>query len=158
MDKNYDLLIEKNNYLIRVVNKKNKLENAYSNYLNKLNIFLKKKEILNKFKNKEKIKVELNKKNIWKNKIIDNCLKGKEYEFHVLSRIFGDLEKNENEKEKIDKIFNLLLKTIQNNLDLDINLNDIFNNEGIRQFKIICQKFGLIESLLPNQKKEDSNE
>ena len=126
--------------------------------MNKLNIFLKKKEILNKCKNKEKIKVELNKKNIWKNKIIDNCLKIKEYEFHVLSKIFGDLDKNKNEKEKTDKVLNLLLKTIEYNLDLNINLNDIFNNEGIRQLKIICQKFGLIESLLPNQIKENSNE
>ena len=156
MDKNYDLLIEKNNYLIRVVNKKNKLENAYSNYLNKLNIFLKKKEILNEFKNKEKIKVELNNKNILKNKIIDNCLKVKEYEFHVLNTIFADFitKKKESKKQKIDKIFNLLLKTIQNNLDLDIKLNDIFNNEGIKQFRIICQKFGLIKSSFPIKSKK----
>ena len=51
-----------------------------------------------------------------------------------------------------------MLKTINSNLDLDINLNDIFNNEGKRQFRIICQKFGLIENLLPNQIREDLNE
>ena len=158
MDKNYNLLIEKNNYLTRVVKKKNKLENAYFNYLNKLYIVLNKKEKLNEFQNKIKIKVELNKKNIWKNKIIDNCLKGKEYEFQILNKIFGYFEKKENEKENIGKVINLLLKTIQNNLDLEINLNDIFNNEGKRQFRIICQKFGLIENLLPNQIREDLNE
>lgn len=158
MDKNYNLLIEKNNYLNRVVHKKNKLENAYFNYLNKLNIVLKKKEKLNEFKIKKKIKVELIKKKIWKNKIVDNFVKGKEYEFQVVDKIFGEYKKKENEKEKIDKVINLLLKTIQSNLDLDINLNDIFNDEGIRQFRIVCQKFGLIESLLPNQIKEDPNE
>ena len=158
MDKYYNLLIEKNNYLNRVVHKKKKLENAYFNYLNKLNIVLKKKEKINEFKIKKKIKVELNKKKICKNKIIDNCVKGKEFEFQVLNKIFGGYKKKENENEKIEKVMNLLLKTIQSNLDLDINLNDIFNNEGIRQFRIICQKFGLIESLLPNQIKEDPNE
>ena len=158
MDKYYNLLIEKNNYLNRVVDKKKKLENAYFNYLNKLNIVLKKKEKINEFNIKKKIKVELNKKKICKNKIVDNCVKGKEFEFQVLNRIFGTYKKKENGNEKIEKVMNLLLKTIQSNLDLDINLNDIFNNEGIRQFRIICQKFGLIESLLPNQIKEDPNE
>ena len=126
--------------------------------MNKLNIVLKKKEKINEFKIKKKIKVELNKKKIWKNKIVDNFVKGKEYEFQVVDKIFGDYKKKENEKEKIKKVINLLIKTIQSNLDLDINLNDIFNNEGIRQFRILCQKFGLIESLLPNQIKEDPNE
>ncbi len=158
MDKYYNLLIEKNNYLNRVVHKKNKLENAYFNYLNKLNIVLKKKEKIHEFKIKKKIKVELNKKNFWKNKIFDNFVKGKEFEFQVVDKIFGDYKKKENEKEKIEKVINLLLKTIQSNLDLDINLNDIFNNEGIRQFRILCQKFGLIENLFPNQIKEDPNE
>ena len=91
-----------------------------------------------------------------KNKIIDNCLKVKVYEFHVLNTIFADFftKKKESKKQKIDKIFNLLLKTIQNNLDLDIKLNDIFNNEGIKQFRIICQKFGLIKSSFPIKSKK----
>ena len=158
MDKNYNLINEKNKYLMRVINKKKKLQNAYFNYCNKLNNILKKKEKLNQVKTNKKIQVELNRSNQGRNNVINNLIKGKEQEFSIINNIFNNYEKKDYQKNNIDKIIHLLLKTIQTNLDLDISLNDFFDNEGIRQFRIICQKYGLIESILPNQIKEDPNE
>ena len=54
-------------------------------------------------------------------------------------------------------IKNLLIKAIKSNLDLYIDLNEYFNEEGINIFRKICKKYNLIKDD-NSQIDEDPNE
>ena len=137
----FNSIKEKTIILKNYINNNIKLGKSYENYHKKLNDIIKKKNKLNLIKKNNNFK----KDNIsliddYKNNYKKNIEKKKK-EFEIINKIFKD---NITYSFQTERVRNLLLKTIKSNLDLSIDLTELFSDEGITIFREICQKYGLI--------------
>ena len=137
----FNSIIEKNIIIKNYINNNIKLGKSYENYHKKLNDIIKKKNKLNLIKENNNFKndnINLNDdyKTIYKKNI-----EKKKKEFEIINKIFKD---NITYSFQTERVRNLLLKTIKSNLDLSIDLTELFSDEGITIFREICQKYGLI--------------
>ena len=148
-DNNDNIIKEKNN-----LNKEIEL-NDYE-IKEKINIIL--KELFNIIKEKNIFKDEIliyQRENL--NKIINNNLKIKKIENEMINNILENNYYLLFYSLNHEIIKNLLIKAIKSNLDLYIDLNEYFNDEGIKIFRQICNKYNLIKDD-NSQIEEDPNE
>ena len=154
----FHIIQEKNNKLNECIINNFKLRNSLNNYNNKIKVVRMKENKLCEIKEKNILKNEIlinQRENL--NKIINHNLKIRKIENELINKII------ENNNYLIfcslnyEIIKNLLIKAIRNNLDLYIDLNEFFNDEGITIFRRICKKYNLIKDE-NSQIEEDQNE
>jgi len=161
-EKYFDNLIEKNKELNNVCERHCKLIQSLNNYQNKLKeIKIKKIKIENKINtnNINNIIADFNKN---QNYFINKQLDIKEKENKLFDEIYFYLEdninknydnnftnNNNNNNNNLNKK-ELLIKSIKNIMDLDVDLDKCFEPEDIKKFQNICEKYGIIESLNNN--------
>ena len=157
-DKFFDNLIEKNKELNNVCERHCKLIKSLNNYQNKLKeIKIKKIKIENKINsnNINNIIANFNKN---QNDFINKQLDIKEKENKLFDELYFYLEDNINKNNNFYTNNNnnslnkkeLLIKSIKNIMDLDVDLDKCFEPEEIKKFQNICEKYGIIESLSNN--------
>ena len=157
-DKYFDNLIEKNKELNNVCERHCKLIKSLNNYQNKLKeIKIKKIKIENKINsnNINNIIANFNKN---QNDFINKHLDIKEKENKLFDELYFYLEDNINKNNNFYTNNNnnslnkkeLLIKSIKNIMDLDVDLDKCFEPEEIKKFQNICEKYGIIESLSNN--------
>ena len=157
-DKFFDNLIEKNKELNNVCERHCKLIKSLNNYQNKLKeIKIKKIKLENKINsnNINNIIANFNKN---QNDFINKQLDIKEKENKLFDELYFYLEDNINKNNNFYTNNNnnslnkkeLLIKSIKNIMDLDVDLDKCFEPEEIKKFQNICEKYGIIESLSNN--------
>ena len=156
-DKYFENLIEKNKELNNVCERHCKLIKSLNNYQNKLKeIKIKKIKIENKINsnNINNIIANFNKN---QNDFINKHLDIKEKENKLFDELYFYLEDNINKNNNFYTNNNnslnkkeLLIKSIKNIMDLDVDLDKCFEPEEIKKFQNICEKYGIIESLSNN--------
>ena len=157
-NKFFDNLIEKNKELNNVCERHCKLIKSLNNYQNKLKeIKIKKIKIENKINsnNINNIIANINKN---QNDFINKQLDIKEKENKLFDELYFYLEDNINKNNNFYTNNNnnslnkkeLLIKSIKNIMDLDVDLDKCFEPEEIKKFQNICEKYGIIESLSNN--------
>ena len=157
-DKFFDNLIEKNKELNNVCERHCKLIKSLNNYQNKLKeIKIKKIKLENKINsnNINNIIANFNKN---QNDYINKKLDIKEKENKLFDELYFYLEDNINKNNNFYTNNNnnslnkkeLLIKSIKNIMDLDVDLDKCFEPEEIKKFQNICEKYGIIESLSNN--------
>ena len=158
-DKFFDNLIEKNKELNNVCERHCKLIKSLNNYQNKLKeIKIKKIKLENKINsnNINNIIANINKN---QNDFINKQLDIKEKENKLFDELYFYLEDNINKNNNFYTNNNnnnslnkkeLLIKSIKNIMDLDVDLDKCFEPEEIKKFQNICEKYGIIESLSNN--------
>ena len=156
-NKFFDNLIEKNKELNNVCERHCKLIKSLNNYQNKLKeIKIKKIKLENKINsnNINNIIANINKN---QNDFINKQLDIKEKENKLFDELYFYLEDNINKNNNFYTNNNnslnkkeLLIKSIKNIMDLDVDLDKCFEPEEIKKFQNICEKYGIIESLSNN--------
>ena len=158
-NKFFDNLIEKNKELNNVCERHCKLIKSLNNYQNKLKeIKIKKIKLENKINsnNINNIIANFNKN---QNDFINKQLDIKEKENKLFDELYFYLEDNINKNNNFYTNNNnnnslnkkeLLIKSIKNIMDLDVDLDKCFEPEEIKKFQNICEKYGIIESLSNN--------
>ena len=158
-NKFFDNLIEKNKELNNVCERHCKLIKSLNNYQNKLKeIKIKKLKLENKINsnNINNIIANFNKN---QNDFINKQLDIKEKENKLFDELYFYLEDNINKNNNFYTNNNnnnslnkkeLLIKSIKNIMDLDVDLDKCFEPEEIKKFQNICEKYGIIESLSNN--------
>ncbi len=154
----FNIIELKNNKLNECINSNIKLSDSFNNYNKKIKVIRMKENKVYEIKEKNKIRNEILYQRENLNRIINNNLKIKRIENEIINKI---IENNNNYlifcSLNCEIIKNLLIKTIRNNLDLYIDLNEYFNDEGIKIFRQICNKYNLIKDD-NSQIEEDPNE
>ena len=159
-EKFFENLIEKNKELNNVCERHCKLIQSLNNYQNKLKeIKIKKIKIQNKINtnNINNIIADFNKN---QNDFINKQLDINEKENKIFDELYFYLEDNinnnyynnftnNNNNNHLNKK-ELLIKSIKNIMDLDVDLDKCFEPEDIKKFQNICEKYGIIESLNNN--------
>ena len=154
----FNIIKEKNNRIKECIINNIKLKNSFNNCNNKIKVIRMKENKLFEIKEKNIFKDEIliyQRENL--NKIINNNLKIKKIENEMINNILENNYYLLFYSLNHEIIKNLLIKAIKSNLDLYIDLNEYFNEEGINIFRKICKKYNLIKDD-NSQIDEDPNE